>query len=212
MPFLSESSAAISLTFTNSKPMKRTLDRTQPPDRLQGQDPPGAGCQDAADAAARKPAPNTIHSRAGTKQESRQISPQKSHHEHKKTASESQFGSLLIKLEPQARTLLQPPFQGGSSPLLLSLEKEPLAAPLPPLQSCPQSGTHTFGHGKGSRHDDFPDGTGRRAWAERQPLQSQGQPPFTAQGAGSQAQSLVIPPISSLWARPGRPWQASTFP
>ena len=108
MLFLSESSAVISLTFTNSKPMKRTLDRTQPPDRLQGQDPPGAGCQDAADAAAWKPAPNTIHSRAGTKQESRQISPQKSHHEHKKTASESQFGSLLIKLEPQARTLLQP--------------------------------------------------------------------------------------------------------
>lgn len=69
--FLNEPSAIISLTFNNSRPIKCVLDHAQPPDRLRSQGAFSAGCQDEAESAAWKPAPNTIHSCTGTKQEGR---------------------------------------------------------------------------------------------------------------------------------------------
>lgn len=54
-----------------------------------------------------------------------------------------------------------------------------------------------FSHAKGSRHDDLPDRTGRRTWAECQPLQSHGVPLFTQSLQGEQDYKLKYPPLAT---------------
>lgn len=187
----------ISLTFSNSRQIKCVLHHVQPLDRLHSQGTFRAGCQDGADPAAWEPAPNTIHSCTGTKQEGR------SGHRKSLRAQEKYIRkSILITANKAGNTsqtlvvitsiILRWVF---GSPWRKS-HLQPLPAPVAPLRCFPWPGKHKFSHAKGCRHHDFPDRTGRRTWAGCQPLQSHGAL-FTHSLQGEQGYKLKYHPLAT---------------